>query len=168
MKKAILILLLSLSFFALTIQMVNAQDFYNLAIKSKSSLNGLEVSDYKKVRIKIEREGPSVEQIGPTEERIKEKIELRLRQAGLEPLTATGPFDHLLINIQVVTNAFNIRIQFNRFVLFEAKGSPYHTIAPTWMTDGTGIHVGRSEFIIETLDKYFDTFLKQYLKANAK
>jgi hypothetical protein len=55
MKKMILILFLSFSFFAFDMRAVNAQDshqmdeFLTLFPKAKDSLNGLEVSDYKEV-----------------------------------------------------------------------------------------------------------------------
>jgi hypothetical protein len=168
MKKAILVISLFLFIAVVKHQLVNAQDFYGFSKKSKSSLNGLEVSDYKKVRIKINMQGSSANKIGLTEENIREICELRLRQSGLQLVVSEEPVDCLVIVIQVIPRAFSIRSEFYRGILFEVKGEPYFTVASTWENWGTGTHADRPEYIIRMLDQHFDAFLKDYLKANAK
>jgi hypothetical protein len=166
MKKMVLALLLLCSFFGL--QSVNAQDFLSVALKSKSSLNGLEDSDYKNVRVFIKIIGNEADKIRLTEDRIRTKCELRLRQVGLTPIPCEEPYECLAINVHVYGNAFRYGIQFHRIVLFYAQETTYSKRATTWEKNGLGLHGGDPEFIIQSLDGPLDDFLNQYLKANAK
>ena len=113
--------------------------------------------------------GSGIDRIGLTEERVRTKCELRLRQSGLQPVVSEAPYPALVITIQVLAkDTFVIEIQFYRVILFEVNGVPYSTIAPTWEHWGTGKHGNDSEYIIKTLDQFFDVFLNEYLKANVK
>ena len=170
MKKAILVISLFVFFMIINRELLNAQDFDNLAKKSKISLNGLEMSDYKKVRIMIEIQDKA-SKIGLTEERVRTRCESRLRQAGLQPVVSKDLkdlFDRLVIRIHVISNAFAVDTRFNRAILFEVEGTPYSMVAPTWYHSGTGTHSGNPEYIIQVLDQTLDLFLTDYLKANVK
>ena len=167
MKKAILVISLFVFFVIINHELLNAQDFYNLAKKSKISVNGLEISDYKKVRIAIEIQDKAGK-IGLTEERVRTRCELRLRQAGLQPAVSEDLLDCLVIRIHVLSNAFAVILRFHRGVLFEVKGTPYFIVAPTWDHSGTGVHGNDPEYIIQALDGSLDAFLNEYLKANVK
>ncbi len=180
MKKATLILLGTLSFFVFNLQLVDAQakapwrynqDFFRMGKKLESapSLNGLEASDHRKLHLRIEIQRSDIDRIGLTEERIRAKCELRLRQAGLEPIPSTTPSgDSLEITVFIIGSAFHVEMQFIRDVLFEANGRSYYTTASTWQEGGTGTHGKDPEYIIRRLDECFDSFLNEYLKANVK
>ncbi len=167
MKKAILILLLSVLFFVFGIQTAPAQDhsseFLDLFHNSKPSLSGLEVGDYKKLGLLI-----SIPKIWLIEERIRAKCELRLRQAGIEPTEPKWPNTYLLVNIQFLSEASSLSLHFKQTVVFAAQGTIYRQYATTWEKSFLGIHGNDEESTIIVIDEMFDAFLKEYLKANQK
>ena len=168
MKRVLLILLLSFSFFLITTKAAKAQDYQQyleLFRNSKRSLNGLEISDHKKVNILISVKTKSHE-IGLTEERIRTKCDLRLRQAGLE--LAGRESESLYVEISILENAFGVRASFNRFVLFNGKGPTYRKLAVTWEATYIGAHGNKEEYVMGALDELLDSFVNEYLKANAK
>ena len=187
--KAICVLLLSFSFFLLEASGAYAQSSHMVNLVARSlrnkpgkelelkpdegknsqvSLNGLEDSDYKKVGLRIYLEkDKSVDSLpGLTEERIRTKCELRIRQAGLEPVLEK--FNYLAVLISTNSaGAFAIQLRFERWAVFGAKGTTYGVFAPTWISAGFGNHLGQGEVIINSLDGHLDKFLNEYLKANA-
>lgn len=171
MKKAASILLLSLSFFIFNIQGTNAQspssDYLSLFLKSKDSLNGLEASDYKKVKMEIFLEITKNDQIGLTEERIRTNCELRLRRMGLEPVS-TGTDEFLAVGVDIFFNIMVVRLTFNRGVLFYGNERTYFSTATTWRGGYFGTHGNSQERVLNTLAQAFDSFLNEYLKANQK
>ena len=114
MKKFKLILLIPLFTLGLSCQMVNAQDPLEI-LASKPSLNGLETSDYRRVRIGIEPLNEAARKFGLTEERIRSRYELRLRQYGLEPVSISDQTaGFVYIGIHVVGMAFHTWVDFGR------------------------------------------------------
>ncbi|MGD0626389.1 MAG: hypothetical protein ABSB32_16930 [Thermodesulfobacteriota bacterium] len=133
------------------------------------SLNGLETSDYRKVVVVIENLSEDAINIGLTQERIRTKCELRLRQAGLEPLSRLNEKSECLyINIHVVGFAYHISLEFRRLIYFDAGMISYRTVSATWKIGATGTHGRDPESIIQGLDGRLDNFLNEYLKANSK
>jgi len=165
MKKAILAVLVFVSLFVFTRQSVDAQDFVALLKKSKPAQSGLEVYNYKKVPLSTRIEGKA-NKIGLTNERIRTKCELRLRQAGLQPEAAKLP-PGLFITVHIADPAFFIGVHFSQLVIFEANQTPYFMTATTWSKDGMGTNPS-PEYIIQCLDGYLDSFLNEYLEANTK
>lgn len=162
------ILFLSFSIMViLSSQVLSAENISSPFLRAKFSLNGLETSNYKNVSLLIESLTEDAEKIGLTEERIKTKCELRLRQSGLNP-SSDRRFEHLYVNISVVSQALNIRIDFKRPVLFEVGKKRYRKMASTWCESITGTHGDNPEFIIQSLNELLDMFLNEYLKANSK
>jgi hypothetical protein len=160
MKTAILIMSVVLFSF----QMADAQDQQSDPIWSPS---GLETSAYKAVPLLIS--GKGFDEIKLTEESIRGKCELRLKQANLDPIPATTPFmKYLEISVSIVGTAFLIEVEFNRSVTFKTKSQEYQTEASTWKRVVVGTHGQDPEFVMQRLDRQLNYFLDDYLKANAK
>jgi len=158
------------SFFTLGLnfQVVNAQE-QPTVLKSEPSLNGLETFDYRNVRIGIEPLNEAAKRIGLSEENIKARYELRLRQYGLEPVSPSDrKSEFVYIGIHVVGTAFHTWVDFGRPVVFNAGKASYTTAGKTWFRSETGTHGGDAEFILQGLDSLFNDFLNEYLKANSK
>ena len=163
-----LILLISLFNLGLSLQMLNAQE-QPAVLDSKPSLNGLDTSDYKKVRIGIEPLNGAAKIIGLTEESIRTRYELLLRQYGLEPVSTSDPKpEFLYLGIHVVGTAFHTWVDFGRPVVFNVGKASYTAPGKTWFRSETGTHGGDPEFILQGLDSLFNEFLNEYLKANSK
>ncbi len=175
MEKAISILLLSFSFFVFDAQVANAQGrpiekFADLVKDSKEPLNGLESFEHKQValRIFLNIDGKTDDSLaGLTEERIRTKCELRIRQAGLESVQGKPCFLRVEVSVIPFISAFAISLHFYQGVVFYAKGTTYFQLAPTWQRDSYGRYEMGSDFIISSLDQHLDFFLDEYLKANA-
>lgn len=175
MKKGIFILLLSFSFFVFDAQVANAQGgridrFIDVFNNSEVSINGLENADHKKVGLHISFaiEGKDASLFGLTEESIRRKCELRIRQAGLEP---TKKETYLNVGVKVKSlgpswGLFAVSLRFYRYVVFGANERTYYRFASTWEDGSVG--EGGADFIISSLDRFLDGFLNEYLKANAK
>jgi hypothetical protein len=160
MKTAILILLVVLFSFQVAGAQSQKQEF-------SVSESGLEAPGYKTVQILII--GNGLDKIGLTEERIRTKCELRLRQANLNPIPkAKLPLHYLGISVTVADGAFAIQVEFTRPVTFMVNGKEYWTLGTTWERNSAGTHGRDPEYVIQTLDRHLDDFLNDYLKANAK
>jgi len=167
-KKVKVLLLISLFSLGLGFQILNAQE-QPAVLDSKPSLNGLETSDYKKVRIGIEPLNGAAKIIGLTEEGIRTRYELRLRQYGIEPVSTSDQTpEFVYIGIHVVGTAFHTWVDFGRPVVFNSGKTWYKTSGKTWFRSETGTHGGDAEFILQGLDSLFNEFLNEYLKANSK
>ncbi len=127
---------------------------------------GLEVADYRDVPLVIERLPGEAEQIGLQAERIRTKTELRLRTAGLRPTVHEG--DHYLyIQVNVVSRAFQITLEFKRPVSYKTADSrTYSKLGIVWNTTVTGTHENDPEYIITTIDTLLDRFINEYLASN--
>ncbi len=147
---------------------------------SRFSLGGLEVTDYKKVAIRIElyETHESGKRIGLTKEKIRNECELRLRQAGLQP-TEEVRDEFLFISMTLLggrASAFSINVSFVRPALFMMgeKGETKYLLRPdavSWLrgTVGTaGTAGGDPGFVTQQLDGLLDKFLNEYLKDNSK
>ena len=166
--KVKLILLISLFTIGLSLETINAQGQPE-SVTSRPSLNGLETSDYKRVKIGIEQLNGAAKIIGLTEERIRTRCELRLRQYGLEPVPVDDQMpEFVYIGIHVVGTAYHTWVEFGRPVVFNSGKELYKTSGKTWFRSETGTHGGDAEFILRGLDSLFDEFLNEYLKANSK
>jgi hypothetical protein len=165
---------LSFSFFVPNTQLAVAQTVGSACGKSlKISLNGLEVSDYRKICLKINLQNKDNNRLGLTRESIKTKCELRLRQSGLELVSKReGTEETLLIGVFASPNSFLLEAEFFRavLVLFD-KETWYLLNSITWRNAFWGSHGNRPDQkkeIMQSLDELLDSFLNEYLKANAK
>ena len=144
---------------------------------SRFSLGGLEVTDYKKVAIRIElyETHESGKRIGLTKEKIRNECELRLRQAGLQP-TEEVRDEFLFISMTILggrASAFSINVSFVRPALFMMgeKGETKYLLRPdavSWLRGTVGTAGGDPGFVTQQLDGLLDKFLNEYLKDNSK
>ena len=132
--------------------------------------SGLETANYKYVDVVIEKLKADEHRIGLTKDRIRTRVELRLRSAGLTPGNdATKSDAHLYVQVTVSGNGFNIAAQYRRLVDFTTGNRRYRGTAATWETGSTGTHARTgAAFIMNALDVTLDKFLNAYLKGNQK
>jgi len=103
-------------------------------------------------------------------EKIKAQCELRLREAGLEPLeriSGEGK-EYLFVFFQILENTFSIDLQFKRDGVFHGADGTYFMSATTWGEGAFGRHNHKEAFLMNSLDGLLASFLNEYLKANAK
>jgi hypothetical protein len=152
--------ILSLALVLLSFQMGGARDV-------PYSRSGLEASNYKTVRLRIL--GKGLDKIGLTEDRIRTRCELRLKQADLTQVASDDPFDiHLGIWVTIVGRAFSVNAAFIRPYWFLANDQEYFRVGPTWESNQLGTHANDPNNVIQALDELLGEFLNEYLKANAK
>ena len=137
----------------------------NLLSAQSISWSGLEVENYEEVYVLLDDLNPDALDIGLTENRIRSRVNVRLRQVGLKPTTDRA--EALYINIIVVGGAFSIVISFNRAVFFY-KGDDLYIKGPArvYTQGSTGTHGRDPDYIISALDGLLDQFLSDYLDAN--
>ncbi len=135
-----------------------------------ASESGLETANYKYIAVVVEDLHAGATSIGLTEDRIRTRVELRLRSAGLTPGNDSSKNATVLyVNINVQGDAFNIAVKYKRWVDFTTGDRRYGYVATTWDADGAGTYgtLGAA-FIMNSLDGLLDEFLNAYLKANQK
>jgi hypothetical protein len=171
-KKGILIFLIFFSLFLSHVQSANIQDvgrsWPDVIRKSSTSLSGLESSDYKRVKVVVnfrETGSPFGEAF---KERIRTRCDLRLRQAGLEPVSQKNTGEYLRVGLGILSRTMAIDLDFMRLVAFSAEEKIYLAEASTWEAGTFGTHGGKEESLLSSLDGRLDSFLKEYLKANSK
>ena len=133
------------------------------------SESGLETTDYKYVQVTIVLgQAAQAHKIGLTKDRIRNRVELRLRSLDLKVDDRTPPRNHgfLEVDITVGENAFGISLNFIRKGYFDARGQRYVFPVTTWEETTIGTHGGKVVFIINHLDQLLAAFLNEYLKAN--
>lgn len=130
--------------------------------------SGLEVPNYKSLRVVVEQLPKSAADTGLTEDRVRTGIELRLRQSGIQPISQYKSDAFLYTDIEVIGNVFTISLQFTRLVSYSASRDETTIIlGRTWQKKASGIHRRNAQEIVQVLDTLLDTFLNEYLKANA-
>lgn len=100
-------------------------------------------------------------EIGLTEGSIQTAAESRLRAARL--YQSESPINALLVEISVVGSAFNIDVDFVKWVR-DAHGKI--GIARTWGTETTGTHGRSGNYIMSALSQDLDKFILKYLQVN--
>ena len=101
--------------------------------------------------------------IGLKTEAIETLARSRLRAARIYDETLDAPY--LYININVSGSAVSVERQFKRWLRLPDGTSG---IAVTWSNGATGVHGGRSDFIMQSLSQHVDEFIDKYLEANAE
>jgi hypothetical protein len=129
--------------------------------------SGLESTNPQKLQYVIEDLNNDAKNIGLRKDRITTKIELKLRSFGIEPTTEAVSSDGFLY-INIVGDAFNIDLEYYRYVQYWTRTEVYSMTAATWRIGGGGSHWGKAEWIVSGLDQNIDTFLNAFLKANPK
>lgn len=99
---------------------------------------------------------------------LRARVESHLRKGNIEPKPsslATGPYLYVLVN--VTGTVFNLRVEMQRPVAYEADGRTHRRYAATWQTGGVG-NAPTGDFVLNALDGALDAFVKQYRAANAR
>jgi hypothetical protein len=130
---------------------------------------GLAVADYRNVRVEVGDMLPDAERIGLTADRVRTRVELRLRQAGLTP-TDAGRDEHLRVEVFVVGATYAWTIEFVRPVTFVINESlAGSSEASMWGGMNVGATHGNSAaVVVESLDGALDRFLNDYLRVNQR
>ena len=144
-----------------------------------SAESGLEVDEYEDVSVLVGGLNQATHEVGLTEDRLRKRIEPRLRTAGLVP-RADQRSQYLLLGLQAsfvklqdgskLGAFYRLRLQFIQPVWYMAHGKTLYRSAATWQRSRFGIVAGPNEAkrILESLDGLVDKFLSEYLKANRK
>jgi len=121
------------------------------------SENGLETANYKYVAVAVENFSADAGSIGLTEDRIRTRVELRLRSAGLTPGDdVTKNSAVLVVIVHVVGRAFTILFRYERKVDFTTGNRRYRYVAATWKSAIMGTHTGNAAYIMDVLDGRMD------------
>ena len=131
--------------------------------------SGLETANYKYVAVVVRDLDAAARGVGLTEDRIRTRVELRLRSAGLTPGDDTKKNKtYLDVTVTVAGQAFVVLVAYKRLVSFITGNQQYKFNGTTWNDGGTGTHGDSAAFIMNGLDQFLDKFLNEYLKANQK
>ncbi len=136
----------------------------SLLIYSDSGV-GLEVDDPGKVRVGVEFLNEEAKRIGLTRDLIQTKTELQLRRNSIIPMKKRDD-GALYINITVVKNAYNLRVEFIRQVYYQARGKLHVKLCVAWGRGHVGTHSDDKSFILEGLSEAVDEFINEFQKAN--
>ena len=102
--------------------------------------------------------------IGLDKKALQAAAESRLRAARVyteDPVRAD--FSYLYVNVTVTGRAFNISLEYSKWVTDEFGQS---SNAQTWHTGGTGTQGGNASYVVSSLSRELDTFLAVYLRVN--
>ncbi len=124
---------------------------------------GLEVEDYKNLRVEIK---VSKNDLGLTNSEVQTKVELRLREAELNPKEMVPLEPVLGVFVDIVEGAFSVSCHFYRLVDYDVGDETFCCPGITWYASRLGNHHGDTNFILENLDMVLDYFLDEYLKTN--
>ena len=130
--------------------------------------SGLEVNDYRTIRLSIEEVTDNLKEIGVTTERVQTRVELRLRSLDLIPsLNSFSRNGVLGVRVGGVGSAFNVSLKYSRpgsyFVCCQAPFTAYRRLVSVWDTGRLGTHGGDLNFVLKALELALDEFLNEYL-----
>lgn len=124
------------------------------------------LKDIDELGVLVESLSICASEIGLSRERLITVVELKLRREGVKVVEAINT-PYLYINVLVLKNAFNIRIELTEKVKIKRLNRIHYAVV-TWGTGATGIHGDDPEYIVSGLSSQLDKFLNDYYKANPK
>jgi len=161
------ILAFLLQFGVLSVAVGSDQRSEDVFLNTSPSRSGLEVSDYRKLKIRVEPLPANNEVTGLTQRKLQTACEARLKQAGIEPVDQKD--ECLYIKVDSVREAYTISIRLSRTILFRKDGTVYEKPeGATWQKNIIGLHRGNVRYVFGGLDSLLDDFISEYLKANSK
>jgi len=140
-----------------------------IALNTAPSGDPLKVADFRKINVVIESLSRPAEKIGLTEERLRTRVELRLRSLNFDVVsTVADPEKGGFLNVRVTVfgHAYSGFIAFNRDVYFREDEEVKWTHASVWGTGSTGQHGDDPGYILDSVEGHLERFLNAYLKAN--
>jgi len=156
---------------------VNSRAYAGLSTAEISS--GLEAYDYQKVYVEVVAIPEALTEIGLTQQRVRTRVELRLRAVNLTPLSSdelpellrAPEFLHIVIS--GIGRAFSVEVRLVRegyyFDPESDSDNNYRVLrkyVPFWTTNTIGTHGDDPGYILDALDEKVDEFLNEYLAAN--
>jgi len=120
--------------------------------------------DFRTIRVVIEDLPEDAKRIGLSEERIRNKVEVKFRSLGFKIEEGTKHFFY--IRISVVGNTVAAEAAFVRNVYLYQDSSLLRLLATVWSQGITGGHGGDGSYILEGVERLEEKFLNEYLKAN--
>ena len=161
-SKAVLASLMLLVSTLFGIENVLAQDKQMILTEERTRFKLF--TNCKPVDLVVENLDQAARRIGLTETDIIAAAESRLRSARIYTADKTGPY--LYINVTVSRAAFSLRTSLNKRLFDPISGT--HSLTETWNRTSTGIHGGKSGFILSNIAKHMDQFIVQFLRVNEK
>ncbi|MBF0288355.1 MAG: hypothetical protein HQM14_11100 [SAR324 cluster bacterium] len=133
---------------------------------------GLEVDDYKQLKLVIaELQKEDLEQWKLTESQIRQTVEDKLKSFKITPLSKkdyTVPY-RLHVGIQILDTAFQLKVAFERVVIFRVGKQEYHNFATVFQRETLGINSKKdNSHIFRVLDRLLDQFAREFVKVNQK
>lgn len=101
-------------------------------------------------------------EIGLTRATIETAVRSRLRAARLY---SDGASPWLYVQVNLAGQAYNISIQYNKWVRDTVSGEG--GTAVTWDIGSTGTHGRSSGYILSFVSQHMDKFIDEYLRVNA-
>ena len=129
--------------------------------------SGLKVEDHESLIVTIEGLNDTNRNKGLSKELIQAKVEIQLRQNGINPVAAPKYEDgYLCVYVNIAGSAYSVDVEFKRRVRYSCNGNTYEAIASVWETGGTGTYGKDPSLIIQNLADLIDIFINDYIKAN--
>ena len=131
---------------------------------------GLETGGDKRIYVMVEPMSDKSKKIGLTENLLKTKVGLRLRQNGLVPVDEMTSFElgyYLYVNTFVVGSAYYWDVTFMRMVEFSVDDKLYWTMGGAWESTGLGTHASDVKNIFEAALDSVDIFCNEFLSVNS-
>ena len=174
MKKGVIFVLFLSFVFGSSVRSSRAEHFIpsdlsSLCLNERLSEKGDKVTDYPKLGLLITKLPEDGKRIGLSEEKVKQKCELTLRGAGLEPCCIFNRSKYLYVKIDVNSEEFEILVQLRKPGLFEVGENYYQKPNSPVLEEKIvrGHHGGDPERIIQCLEELLTFFGNRYLEAYA-
>jgi len=127
---------------------------------------GLEMGGAKNICLVVEDVGGHAHNIGFSVDFIRAKVQSHLRKSGLQHSKDCGQDGYLYVNLQVLKDAYAIKIQFKRIVNYHLDSRVSSVLGSVWEINGMGHHGGVGDFVVSHILDKLDIFIAAYLKAN--
>jgi len=116
------------------------------------------------IKLIVEDVDDEEQRLGLTVDYIRSKAELQLRRNGIRPVRKSPEPYYLYVNVQTVSSAFSVSVQFSRWVTYTVGTQEYGLIARTYDKSVTGMHAGDKKFIIGELLDLIDGLSNEILR----
>ena len=133
--------------------------------------SGLEVAKNTPIYVLVAKLSENAKGIGLTDDLIRNKVELRLRQNGIRIsnetdwlLSAGGTYLH--ISVGVTDGAYSFSISLNRIVNYTVDSKSYKVFAETYNISAFGICGESLRYVIDNILNYVDIFSGDFLRVN--
>ncbi len=122
-------------------------------------------NDCRPIRLVVQDLGDDAADIGLKWEAISVAVRSRLRAARLYTAEmGWPPQSQLYINVNIVGAAFDITVEYNKWLTDSISGE--QGFAATWSKGSTGTHGRNSGFVLSAVSRHTDSFIDEYLRVN--